>query len=801
MYVFPESSLRSVHYDEVLQMLVSYCQTYYGKVTCERLEWYQEKNALEYAFRPVSETLNFLKCGNELPILECDDVDELLNHLKIPGWSIDEERLVRVRKLLHSIFQIKLFAKKLPPETVLKQLIDSIHWNNKILYRINEIIDEQGIVRDTASERLRVLRQEHYQIEKEIQILLHQILKKYKQESVLPEDVALTIRHGRMVIPVSASLRSRVKGIIHDQSATGQTIFVEPYEVVEAGNKLRDNELQQSSEIRKILFEVSDFLRQHYDVIEKYPTFLGQMDSIFARAIFARDYQCVVPIIDEQPLIDLKDARHPVLEKHLKKANKTIVPLSIHLSKEQQIMVLSGANAGGKTVVLKTVALLQCMVQQAIPVPCREDTVMGIFHSLFVDIGDNQSIENDLSTFSSHLQIVKRLLDAADDRTLFLFDEIGSATDPDLGSALARSVLLELLDRGSIGIVTTHFETLKQFASQTPGMHNASMAFDYDTLQPLYILRQHVPGQSFTFEIARRAQLSPVVLDRARQIAGQQRLKVEELIGQLEAKERQLKQQEEKIRAAEELFHEILEKYKNRLRLLEKEYKSIIGEAKQRAQKLLDESNKKIEETIRAIKESNAEREQTRQLRAELKKYRNDIDKIEEVSAFIRKIKIPEANEKQQSLQFKPGDMVSVGEEKIIGEVLELLDNGRVKVMTNSVVLDVSYDSLKPYTGQQQQKKQTLSSMLLQKKTDFQSRLDIRGLRAEEALTVVEKFIDDALVAGLTKVSILHGKGYGVLRQVVRQMLARHPYVEKFESAHIEQGGDGITIIQLKVLE
>lgn len=801
MIIYPETCLRSIHFDELINELSTFCRTIYGKREIHKLIWFKSKFEIEEAFKPISECIEIIKNGQDLPLLECEDVDQVLEYLKLPGWIVDVQGLANIKKMLQCISRLKAFSKSLSEKSILKQYIQILQWESKILYRINQIIDDQCSIYDTASDRLNKLRIEQARIEKEIQQLIHNLLKSYKKQNVITEDVSITIRNGRMVVPVPVAMKGRINGIIHDQSATGLTIYIEPFEVVELGNALRDNQLQQQNEIRKILLEISDLLRNHYDSICFYPSFIGQIDVIFAKANFAHRYNCVVPKLSDDAIIEWKKARHLVLEKHLSKTQREIVPLDLLLNSQNRVMILSGANAGGKTVVLKTLALLQCMIQNAIPVSFSEDSIAGIFHYLFVDIGDNQSIESDLSTFSSHLQIVRKMLENANERTLFLFDEIGSATDPELGSALAKAILLNLLEKKSIGIVTTHFESLKNFASENKGMLNGSMTYDYQTLQPLYKLQQGIPGQSFTFEIAKRLQIPDVLLDEARRIVGHKRLQVDALIGQLEAKEREIKEREQKLIATQKLMDEIIDKYKNRLEILEKNYQSIIKDAKERARHLLTETNKVIENTIRVIKESGAQREQTRQVRNQFKDYSTLIQNKSESHYLLEKLHVPISGGTSGKPNFKPGDMVYLNNKTTIGQIIELTDFGRAKVLVNSVIVDILCDELIPCELTNDKEKKNISKYLLQKKANFSQQIDIRGMRADEATIAVEKFIDDALVAGVTQIYILHGKGYGILRRVVRQILSKNQYVIKYEDASIEQGGEGVTIVYLKLIE
>jgi DNA mismatch repair protein MutS2 len=803
---YPQNFAEISDVAEVLHILASLCTNELSKQKALHPVFMTSADRICKEHEPVAQSIQLLEWGHAFPQLDFEDIREQLSNLKTPGWVVDISELHSLRVLLSCFHDAVTFLHKHSSAVALQEIIQEVVFHDHLLTSVMQVIDHEGNFREDASDELLRLSKEHARLNKDIEKRLHSIFKEMKLSGLAVEDTNLTIRNGRSVIPVPAGLKYKVKGIIHDESATGLTAYVEPLEIVEMGNRIRENFAARQREIRRILAEVSQNLHLYIHDILKYFDVLASLDFCFAKARFAVRHNAQLAYPEQKPIIQWKQARNIVLEQHLSRQMKKLIPLSLELSNENRMLVLSGANAGGKSVVIKTAALLQTMIQYALPVPFGEESKAGIFTSIFLDMGDGQSIEADLSTYSSHLETMKFFLNNTDKNTLYLIDEIGSGTDPILGGALAQSMLLELHSQGAFGIVSTHLDALKKMADETPEAGNSAMIFDTEKLQPSYVLRLGVPGNSFTFEIAARTGIPENIIEQAREFAGTERITFEQKISDVEIRAEQLRQSIEKQMMAEAFLDETIAKYTKLVEKVEQQQKEIIENTKLQAEEVISIANKTIENTIRKIKESGADREIT-------KASRLDVDEaLKQISNFTPEQTLPEKLKKHlpplkkekktepRALIINEGMRVKHKDNGMVGLVLEVQGHNKVKVAFNSVSMMLEKDSLIPLSNQTEEKgtqKIKLSGDLHKKAGNFSRQLDIRGNKAEDVLYALEKYIDDALLIGVYDFSVLHGKGHGVLRNVVRQLLSKHPNVEGFESEHVERGGDGITLVRL----
>ncbi len=791
--------------DTVLSVFASLCTSQPGKNKALHPTFFSKAEQIENEHLPVHEAILILQSGAKLPAPECDDLLTTLESLRTPGWVVDVENLNRIKKMLASVKELIRFSETGTHIETISSVIRTVSFHEHLFINCYKVLDDDGNIRDDASPELYELRKNQVRLERDVEKKMLSIFKQLKTSGITGGDATLTVRNGRNVIPIPASSKYKIRGIIHDESATGQTVYIEPMEIVELGNKLRDSVSAQEREIRKILADISEKIRQNIDDVASYLEMIAWADFIFARAKYALQYNAVLPPVSDAPHISWNNVVNPVLNMHLKKQNKKVIPLTIRLNEYNRILVLSGANAGGKSVVLKTVALTQAMIQAALPVSVDENSTAGIFNTIFLDMGDGQSIEADLSTYSSHLHTMKELLSRAKEGMLFLIDEIGSGTDPVLGGAMAQAMLLYLHELNAMGVVTTHLDVLKKMADSTPGMQNASMIFDTEKLQPSFQMQTGIPGNSFTFEIANRTGIPQHIIDHAKILAGNERITFEQKISDVEQKASLLNEKIEQQKMAETFLNELIEKYSALIHSVEAKQKEIIDKTKNEARELLSEVNRTIENTVREIRESEANKEKTKILRGDLKQLEQKAESFEPAAKLpervIRKVhrtkKIEDVPSVSQQLQagMKVKHIVSGME----GNILEVLSDKKVKVAFNSVSMTLPSEMVTSIGKNKKQVQSVIVKNDLNRKTEhFRQQLDIRGARAEEVIYILEKHIDDALLIGIYDFSVLHGKGHGILRTVVRQILAKHPNVEGFESEHVERGGDGITLVKLK---
>jgi DNA mismatch repair protein MutS2 len=696
----------------------------------------------------------------------------------------------------------------------------------QLISRINNILDKFGKIRDNASSELLRIRRELASTTGSISRSLHAILRNAQAEGYVDKDVTPTMRDGRLVIPVAPGLKRKIKGIVHDESATGKTVFIEPAEVVEANNRIRELEGEERREIIRILTEFSATVRPQVPAILQSYEFLAEIDFIRAKAHFAIQIKAIKPVFEDKQVLDWTTAIHPLLQLSLAKHNKKVVPLDIELNPKQRILIISGPNAGGKSVCLKTVGLLQYMLQCGMLIPLHERSHAGIFGSIFIDIGDEQSIEDDLSTYSSHLTNMKIMMKSCNERSLILIDEFGGGTEPQIGGAIAEAVLKRFNEKRTFGVITTHYQNLKHFADAHEGVVNGAMLYDRHLMQALFQLQIGNPGSSFAVEIARKIGLPEEVIADASEIVGSEYINADKYLQDIVRDKRYWETKRQNIRKREKQMEDIIAKYEAEIQELEKNRKSILRKAKEDAEHLLQESNARIENTIRTIKEAQAEKERTKLARQELSEFKEQIDDIgkqNEEDKIARKMqKLLEKQERKKDKKNKPqaapstskpaepkvkpiekGSIVKIKGQTGVGEVLDI--SGKTAIVSFGMIkTNVKIDRLE-VTDAPIQKSNAATSFVssktqdhvYEKKLEFKQDIDVRGMRGDEAIQAVTYFIDDAILLGISRVRILHGTGNGILRTLIRNYLSGVPGVAHFQDEHVQFGGAGITVVDL----
>lgn len=674
----------------------------------------------------------------------------------------------------------------------LYELSASIDFDTSLNQKITTKFEPTGVFKGNASVELLSIRNEIHKQDHRLRKTIEGILKKARDNGYSPRDGQVSIREGRLVIPVLAENKRRIKGVVQDESATGQTVFIEPTEVIEVNNEIRELYYQERRAIIKILVELSNLLRPSIPVLLKANQFLGTIDFIRAKAKLAIEINAVLPELSPDDTHELVNARHPLLFIYHKKIGKTVVPLNCSLSSNQRILVISGPNAGGKSVSLKTTGLLQYMLQCGLLISVEESSKMKIFQKLFIDIGDEQSLENDLSTYSSHLRNLKYFLDEANKKTLFLIDEFGTGTEPQFGGSIAEVILDQLNQQGSYGVVTTHYSNLKKMAEKSQGIVNAAMRFDTGKLAPLYQLDIGKPGSSFALEIAGSIGLNKPLIEKAKKLVGYSHVNFDKLVNQLEFEKRQYQEKLESISKKQEWLETEHKDYKDLKEDLENERKTILNAAKKEAEGLLSSANRRIEQTIKEIKEAKADKEKTRQARQELNQHRN---------------KVSLSTEKKRSLQSPVapappivGDQVRIIGQESVGELIRIKGK-KAEVMMGSIKSLVDVENIEKAVHAENKSYDRNARVkglnYDQRAADFKSNLDLRGNRASEAVSKLDSFIDDALLLGIGELRIIHGKGDGVLREVIRNYLRDYDYIKSIKDEHVDQGGAGVSVITL----
>lgn len=808
-----------IGFDQIRQSIKENCLSIGGEDFVDGMKFSSSYDKVLHMLNMTEELRQIFVRNQVFPSSNYFDMREELERLRLEGSFISQSSLFDLKSSLLTINECLDFFLKADPEKhpSLRALSRDIYIDKELLFRSNRLIDEKGEFFDNASDYLASIRSNKKKKIHQVDSRINKILVLSKKEGWSGEDTEITIRNGRLVIPISSANKRKIKGFVHDESSTGRTSYIEPSEIVELNNEVRELELEEKREIVKILTEFTEFLRPQIDTLKQAYYFLSKIDFIRAKAKYAMQIRAGKPILENKTLINWYEARHPLLEKTLAKNSKSIVPLRISLNQENRILIISGPNAGGKSACLKTVGLLQYMLQCGLLVPMRETSETGLFPSMFIDIGDEQSLENDLSTYSSHLLNMKNLCQKADSRTLFLIDELGTGTDPTIGGAIAESVMQHLNNRKSFGIVTTHYSNLKLLADKEDNIINGAMLFDQNNMKPLYKLSIGRPGSSFAFEIAETIGMPKSIIDSAIEKIGTSYLDFEQQLQQMEVDKIGIRKKQQEIDIQEDLLSEVLEKYNKLSLALENDKKLILKQAKLEAKEILYNANRDIENTISKIKEINAEKGKTHLIREGFRQEQDKVDRdIREIEEQEKTLKNKEKSTRQSKSigikidlsAFAIGDIVKVGENNNYAEIISIRRN-KVEIISNNIKMTIDKNSLvkvdkKAYLKQKSKKSNSFSTRFVsiideldEKRKEFKSQLDLRGERAEIAVDRVGRFIDHARLLGERELSILHGKGAGILKTVIRDYLRTNPEVSSFKSAQIEFGGEGITLITL----
>lgn len=798
----------------IRSLLHQQCLVNYSHELVDSISYTSNFNQLNKLLGQVAEMKYILQFVAGFPQQDYYDLTSELIRIRVRGTYLESSTLPELKLSLEAITAIITFISNLEPGKFneIRNLLPIGKPEKYIIDRINKIVDEKGDIRDHASEKLSVIRKEIKSRTSSIDRRINQILGQARKDNLVNDDTELTIRNGRLVIPLPAGNKRKLKGYVHDTSATGQTVFIEPAEVFEINNDIQNLRVEEKQEIINILTEFTDFIRGYVDELLVYYRFLGEIDFIRAKALLAIDFQATKPELINAPRIEWRNAVHPILHKTLQKQGKSIVAQDISLDNNERIMVISGPNAGGKSVTLKTIALLQYMLQCGLLIPVSDDSSSGIFTKIFLEIGDEQSLENDLSTYSSHLIHIKYFLENADNQTLFLIDEFGAGTEPQLGGAMAEASLQRLNERGSFGVVTTHYTNLKLLAGNEEGLFNAAMLYDTRAMKPLFKLSIGKPGSSFAFEIANKIGFPQDVVNNASSKIGSSQLDFEKQLAQLEVDKKQIAQKTAELKVADDMLAHLVTKYEGLLNDLESKKNVVIKDARQRAQQLVDSSNKLIEKTIRDIREHQAEKEVTKQLRDEF------VSSIEELMTASTTVEdhiqaVPEVHVQKregQSVQpfiLRKGSYVKMEDQDSIGVVEEVKGKralvwfGSFKIRTSiDKLIIASQQEIKLFENNKNYQTKGISVIhdLNAKMADFRMSIDIRGKRPEEAREDLSKYIDQAILLRVHEVRILHGKGNGVLRDMVQEYLTETPEVIRIEDEKLERGGHGITVVYLQ---
>ena len=833
---------QKIGFDRIRQIISDRCSTAYAAERAATEAFSTNASHIRKRLLLTDEMRLIMMFEDSFPSGGFIDCIDFLKPLERSASAIDVISLRKLKTMLETLRKITAFFDDVKDEVYpnLKRMSAPILTFPEVQRRIESIIDRYGDIKDTASDELYNIRKSLREKEGAISRRMSAILKKAQEEGIVDSDAGVAVRDGKMLIPVSAANKKRIAGFIYDESATGKTAFIEPAEVVELDNQIKELKFGEQREILRILLEFTDFLRPYIPDLLSAARYLGEIDFIMAKAQVALDFIAGMPVISDNGEMNLRKARHPLLERALKKEKKEIVPLTATLTQQKHILLISGPNAGGKSVCLKTVGLLQYMFQWGMLIPTSETSEMLVFDRIMVDIGDDQSIDNDLSTYSSFLVNMKEMLTKADNRTLVLIDEFGSGTEPAAGGAIAEAILSELDKRGAYGVITTHYTNLKLYASADTGVMNGAMMFDVKNIAPMFKLEMGLPGNSFAFELARKMGLPEAIIKDAESRAGEEFVGIERNLRKIARNRKALDEKLERIRHTDRTLENITDKYHKELSQIKQLKKEILDQAKKEAEEIIKGANKQVENTIKTIKESQAEKETTQEARKELqgfmsilaaRKEKEQKDKDDYIEKKIKQIdarrerqkqrKVQRADEKAQqeireqiaeqerlrafrSAPLTVGEKVRVKENGMVGEVTKVSAKA-VVVAIGNISSKMPLDKVERITSNEfknavKENSRPVSSIKIdssisERKLNFSTELDVRGERLNDAVEKVTRYIDDAIMLGISSVRIIHGKGTGVLRDELQKLIRTMPGVASVRDEHIQFGGTGVTIV------
>lgn len=822
--IYPQNFEEKIGFDNIRALLNGKCLSDLGRERVAGMSFATSLHVIENEIDMTVELMSVMSSEADFPVNHFYDMRQSLKKIRIEGTWMSEQEIFDLRRSLQTVADIASFfggeddGERYP---ALKRLAADVVLFPDVVKRIDAIIDKFGKVKDNASARLREIRMELSSVMSGISKNLYSIIRAAQNDGYVDKDVVPTMRDGRLVIPVAPALKRRIKGIVHDESASGKTVFIEPAEIVEANNRIRELESEEKREIIRILTDFADYLRPQVDAMMISYDFLGEIDFVRAKALFSIQVGAVKPDMSSSQIVDWSNAVHPLLKLSLEKHGKKVVPLDIRLNGRQRILLISGPNAGGKSVCLKTVGLLQYMYQCGMPVCMDESSVVGLFDDIFIDIGDEQSIENDLSTYSSHLLNMKIMLKKCNAKSLLLIDEFGSGTEPQIGGAIAEALLQRFNAAGACGVITTHYQNLKHFADSHEGVVNGAMLYDRQKMQALFQLQIGNPGSSFAVEIARKIGLPEDVIKDASDMVGSDYINSDKYLQDIVRDKRYWENKRQNIRQKEKALESTIATYEKAFEELKSERKDILLKAKDEALKLISDSNAAIENTIREIKEAQAEKEKTKELRKKLTDLKTTIesennDEEERIKAKMERLREKQQRRKKEKakpdaaktvdrpkeIELKAGDFVRVKGQSSVGQIMEI-SGGNVKAAFGAMVMTLKKDRIEPAAAPKKADSR-VSAVSLQtqdhiyeKKLAFKQDIDVRGMRGDEAVQAVTYFIDDAIQVGMDRVRILHGTGNGILRTLIRQYLETVPGVKNYRDEHVQFGGAGITVVDL----
>lgn len=819
--LYPKDIESKLGFDAVRAEVARLCTSRMGKEAVEAMTFSSDRAVVIRLLKQTSEMLSLIRSASDLPGANVYDVVPYLNEIKASGSYMTAERLNSLGKMLASISEVKNFFTRSDEDGVtplypeLKREFEGLVSFPAAEREIDRCVNKFGEIKDNASPELTEIRKSISAANGSIARAMRRVLDRVAAEGLIDKDTAPAMRDGRMVLPVSSAMKRHVNGIIHDESATGKTVFIEPAEVVEAGNRLRELQMQERREIVRILISVADVIRPDIDLMEAGCLAIGYLDFIKAKAQFANSVGGVLPHIEKKPEIDWYSAFHPVLFMTLRQQGRSVVPLTLHLDKNHRFLIISGPNAGGKSVALKTVGIVQYMMQCGLLPTLYDNSHMGLFDNILVDLGDEQSMENDLSTYSSHLRNMKAFLRNAGPSSLVLADEMGSGTEPQIGGALAQSILNRLGESGCFGIVTTHYQNLKTFAEDTPGFVNGAMLYDRQHLRPTFQLSVGNPGSSFALEIARNIGLPAEVIDMAKEIVGSDYVNSDKYLLDIARDRKYWSNKRQSIKEKEQHLDNLLEKYEDTASDLKQKRAEILKDAREEAREILKSANARLEKAIRDIKNAEAEKERTKQIRRELEDYKESLkEPVEEKSVpeALKPLKHKSRKSKDQSATKKKvaeksiltvGDWVKMDGSGSSGQIISL-QGKKAEVAFGPLRTTVDVSRL---TAAQKPKQSAATQTLTvssqtsddsrRRQLNFKNEIDVRGMRADEAIQAVTYFLDDAVQFSASKVRILHGTGHGILKTLIREQLRINPNVISFHDEDVRFGGAGITIVNL----
>lgn len=791
MKIYPENLEEKIGFDQIRSLLIGYCQSEKGTHLAQKAKPTNRFDLLQKWHHQVDEMLRLkINASGKMTFL-FPDIEPLLKKIKIAGSFLDPQAFHQLKGGTETLISwIAFFSKNGANYPELSHFIEKIELEDDLAIVIDRVVDERGEVRDDASRELSQIRQNIIKSEKSVRSAVQKVLQKAKNDQITDEESSLTVRDGRLVIPIKAEYKKQFQGFVHDESATGQTVFMEPGEVLSLNNAVRELKNKERRELIRILTNLSDKIRDNMPGLERGVGLLEKLDFINAKTRLASELDATVPFVQDKRQVNLINAIHPILYLNHKNTNKPVIPLTLQLDYDNRILIISGPNAGGKSVTLKTVGLLQYMVQCGLPVPVADGSEFGVFSSIFVDIGDTQSIEDDLSTYSAHLVAMKAFVEGANKKSMFLIDEFGKGTEPQFGGAMAASILAKLNQAKAFGVVTTHYQNLKKMGEDTRGLVNGAMKYDVDKLEPLFIFEAGKPGSSYAFEIAQKIGLPTNVISDAKKEVGSTQVEYDELLGSLEKEKSKYQKLSQSLEKDRDALAKVKKEYESIRDMVGEEKKRIIKSAKTEAKQILDRANKDVERTIREIRENNAAKKQTQKAREILDRKKNALKEVAK---------------QPKNVIFNEGDAVKVnGQEsvgtikKIKGKQAEVFFGGIKTIVSIGKLVPAKHTPVNEEQMQHQKRVKKLGINLNDKMVHFTHELNLLGMRAEEAMVKVNAFLDEALLLGVDEVKIVHGKGAGVLREVVRNCTKDHSAIESVADEHADRGGAGISIVRFK---